>query len=224
MEEEGNGMKIAVFVSGRGSNMEAILSSIECGYLQSQVVFVFSDHPESKALETAKKAGIPCACEKKPDADFLLRNLREAGADFIVLAGYLKLIPSKLVEVFENRIINIHPALLPKFGGKGYYGMNVHRAVLEEKREEESAFPMVSLSSTTIDRSQAVTKSVRMPYYTGATVHFIDREYDKGSILMQARVDISDLDTAEEIAARVLILEHKILVAAIKILETGMLK
>lgn len=204
--------------------MEAILSSIKCGYLESEVVFVFSDNPESKALETAKNEGISCACEKKPEADFLLKKLQETGADFIVLAGYLKLIPSAVVAAFENRIINIHPALLPKFGGRGYYGMHVHRAVLEEKREEESAFPKVSLSSSVLDRSPAMLSSIRTPYYTGATVHFIDREYDKGNILLQAKVDIGDLDTAEEIAARVLILEHKILVAAIKILEAGMLK
>lgn len=212
-------MRIAVFVSGRGSNMEAILSAIRCGELESQIVFVFSDNAGSRALETARNAGIPCASEKNPGADFLLKKLREARADFIVLAGYLKLVPAEVVEAFEDRIINIHPALLPKFGGKGYYGIHVHRAVLEEKREEEFAFPSVSLSGNVSDCSVVIPKSIRMPYYTGATVHFIDREYDRGSILLQAKVDISDLDTAEEIAARVLVIEHKILVAAIKIIE-----
>lgn len=178
--------------------MEAILSAIERGELRSEAVLVFSDNPESMAIETARSKGIAVAVGIRPKGAELLELLQRAGADFIVLAGYLKLIPAEVVDAYEGRIINIHPALLPKFGGKGRYGMNVHRAVLEEKRAEEGSGE---------------------PYFTGATVHFVDREYDRGRILVQARVDVSDLTSAEEIAARVLICEHRIMVAALRILE-----
>lgn len=257
-------MKIAVFVSGRGSNMEAILSAIGRGELQSQVVLVFSDNPDSKALQTARANGITAISDKRPDAAHLLRILSDADADFIVLAGYLKLVPKEVVEAFSGRIVNIHPALLPKFGGKGFYGMNVHEAVLKEMREMKNsndsngskiASPQDDGSGDTgscngsvhiepgvtepggaetdgiarkdsgnrnhaADRSGSAD-SAESSYFTGATVHFIDAHYDRGRILLQAKVDVSDLDSAEKIAARVLILEHRILVAAIRIIEEG---
>ncbi len=178
-------MNIAVFVSGRGSNLNAILSSKELEGL-IEVKAVISDKIECPAFQIAKNfsiltysVGNQAGCIK---FDELISLLSDSKVELIVLAGFLKLIPNKMVDVFRSRIINIHPALLPSFGGKGMYGLNVHKAVFE--------------SSSKV---------------SGATVHFVDYTYDTGSIIAQRCVDISDVKSPEEIAERVIKIEHELL-------------
>ncbi len=192
-------MKLAIFASGRGSNMTAILDAIDRGELQSSVVFVFSNKKDSKALVTASERGIATYSDPKPSADLFRELVQKHGVEAIVLAGYLKKIPSAFIREFNGEIINIHPSLLPKFGGKGFYGMAVHEAVLAEKRSLES---------------------FGEEYFSGVTVHYVDEQYDTGKHLIQKKVSITDLDDAEEIAARVLVEEHKVIVEAVKILES----
>lgn len=183
-------MKIAVFVSGRGSNLKAILDSSELKNLV-KVEAVLSDKPDCKAFDIANQYNIKTYTlgegEHKLKSDEVITILKELNIELVVLAGYLKLIPSGLIDNFENRIINIHPALLPSFGGKGMYGMNVHRAVFNSSAK-----------------------------VSGATVHIVDKLYDNGKIIAQQCVDISDVKSPEEIAERVLKTEHIILPAVVK--------
>lgn len=180
-------MNIAVFVSGRGSNMKAILDSEELRN-KVKVSLVVSDKTDCKAFDTAEEYGIETvtvsAKEKKRCVSYsgLMDILESKNIELIVLAGFLKLIPVELVRKYKYKIINIHPALLPSFGGKGMYGMNVHKAVFESGAK-----------------------------VSGPTIHFIDEEYDKGWIIAQKAVDISDVTSPEEIAERVLNEEHKLL-------------
>ncbi|MEN8191660.1 MAG: phosphoribosylglycinamide formyltransferase [Bacteroidota bacterium] len=177
--------RIVVFVSGRGSNLKAILKSQS---EKIEIAAVVSDRLNCPAFEIADQYNIPTfSVSEKTKPGFvnyfdLLKHFSEVNVDLIVLAGFLKKIPDEVVEQFENRIINIHPALLPSFGGKGMYGKYVHQAVF--------------------DRSCQVS---------GATIHFVDKIYDNGKIIAQKTVDISDVNTPEEIAERVLGIEHQIL-------------
>jgi len=183
-------LNLAVFVSGRGSNLKAIIDNQELSSLIN-IKAVCSNDPNCNALKIAQSLAIDTYIVPKIQdetavstlIDFL--ELREI--ELIVLAGYLKLIPEFLVNRFEEKIINIHPALLPAFGGKGMYGMNVHKAVFESSAK-----------------------------VSGATVHFVNQEYDKGKIIAQRCVDISDVKSPEEIAERVLQIEHKLLPFVIK--------
>ena len=183
-------MKIAVFVSGRGSNLKAILINPDLKNLV-QVVAVISDKLDCGAFEIAKEFGIKTFTagvdEGKISNDEVTSELKKLGCELIVLAGYLKLIPDNLIDNFENRIINIHPALLPSFGGKGMYGMNVHKAVFNSSAK-----------------------------VSGATVHMVDKTYDTGKIITQKCVDISDVNSPEEIAEKVLRVEHQILPDVVK--------
>ena len=180
--------KIAVFVSGRGSNLKAILDSSQQDGNKIEVVCVVGDKIDCLAFEIAHINSIKTyAVSNVTKENYLayselITNLRNLKVDLVVLAGFLKKIPDELIEQFENRIINIHPALLPSFGGKGMYGINVHRAVFE--------------------------KSVQV---AGATIHFVDKIYDNGKIIAQECVNISDVETPEDIAERVLKIEHQIL-------------
>lgn len=183
-------MKIAVFVSGRGSNLKAILINPDLKNLV-QVVAVISDKLDCGAFEIAKEFGIKTFTtgigEGKISNDEVTSELKKLGCELIVLAGYLKLIPDNLIDNFENRIINIHPALLPSFGGKGMYGMNVHKAVFNSSAK-----------------------------VSGATVHMVDKTYDTGKIITQKCVEISDVNSPEEIAEKVLRVEHQILPDVVK--------
>ncbi len=183
-------MKIAVFVSGRGSNLNAILNFPDLKN-QIEVVAVVSDKIDCKAFETAREFGILTLTvgdgEGRIPQNSITATLKNLEVNFIILAGYLKLIPNDLIEKFENRIINIHPALLPSFGGKGMYGLNVHRAVFNSSAK-----------------------------VSGATVHMVDKTYDTGKIVAQKCVDISDVTNPEEIAERVLKIEHQLLPEVVK--------
>jgi formyltetrahydrofolate-dependent phosphoribosylglycinamide formyltransferase len=191
-------LKVAIFVSGRGSNLKAILDSYELKNLV-KVEAVLSDKPDCAAFNIANQYNIKTYTvgegEKKLKSDEVVSVLNELNIELIVLAGYLKLIPSELIDNFENRIINIHPALLPSFGGKGMYGMNVHRAVFNSSAK-----------------------------VSGATVHIVNKLYDNGKIIAQQCVDISDVKSPEEIAERVLEIEHSILPAVIKAFAENKIK
>ena len=176
---------IAVFVSGLCSNLKAILDSPKLKHL-AEVKAVFSDKADCGAFEIAKQFSIPTYCIGKSNGFITNKKLKDhlifLGIELIVLAGYLKLIPGEVVSSFKFRIINIHPALLPSFGGTGMYGANVHKAVFNSSAQ-----------------------------VSGATVHFVDETYDTGKIIAQRCVDISDVNSPEEIAERVLKIEHSLL-------------
>ncbi len=178
-------IRVAVFVSGRGSNLEAILNSPKLKKLVI-VKAVISDKAECPAFEIAKKNSIDTYNVGKQENFIhysdLAEFLKSLDIGLIVLAGFLKMIPETVIKNFNNRIINIHPALLPSFGGKGMYGMNVHKAVYNSGAK-----------------------------VSGATVHFIDEAYDEGKIIAQKKVDISDVKFPEQIAERVLKIEHELL-------------
>ena len=177
--------RIAVAVSGRGSNLAALGDALaESGLAEVAIVLSNRDAP---ALQLATERGWPSLRLADPsDAQEWLRTLREAKVDLLVLAGYLKLIPRDVVAAMSGRIINIHPALLPRHGGPGMYGARVHAAVLASGDSE-----------------------------SGATVHLVDAEYDRGAVLGQGRVKVLSGDTPETLAARVLAVEHRLLPAAV---------
>jgi len=188
-------LALAVFVSGRGSNLRAVLDSPALKNL-IQVKAVVGDKLYCPAFDIAKNFSIPVYSVGKKEGfisfDELEIILKDFKIDLIVLAGFLKLIPENFVRAFRNKIINIHPALLPSFGGSGMYGMNVHRAVFES--------------------------SVQV---SGASVHFVDETYDTGRIIAQQCVDISDVKSPEEIAERVLSIEHQLLPSVIEKIALG---
>ena len=178
--------RVAVLVSGGGTNLQALIDKIQKGELEeAEIVKVISSRPDAFALERAKKAGIETAvaAEQKD----VLRELRLSGADIVVLAGYMKVLSPDIIENYRNRIINIHPSLIPKYCGKGFYGIRVHRAVLEGGEKE-----------------------------SGATVHYVDEGVDTGKIIIQRKVPVMEGDTPETLAARVLETEHEILAEGLR--------
>jgi phosphoribosylglycinamide formyltransferase-1 len=195
-----NALNIAVFGSGRGSNFQAILRAMETGKLSgTRIVLVVSNNPGAGILEIARNHGIPALPlgEKQfpGEEQFvsnLLHMLSKHDVNFIVLAGYMKRLHPRLIQAYRNAIVNIHPALLPKFGGKGLYGMHVHEAVIAAGEK-----------------------------ISGATVHIVDEEYDHGPIVLQQAVPVHSSDTPESLAARVLEIEHEIYPEAIRLFAEG---
>jgi phosphoribosylglycinamide formyltransferase, formyltetrahydrofolate-dependent len=195
-------VNITVLVSGGGTNLQSVIDHIENGFLdKARIVQVISGSAGAYALERAAKAGIPGICIDKqqyPDDGIrnkaILQKLQEVHTDLIVLAGYMNILSAELIEAYQNRIINIHPALIPKYCGRGFYGKRVHRAVLEGQESE-----------------------------SGATVHFVDEGVDTGKIIIQEKVPVEPGDTEETLAARVLAVEHRILPQAIKLFCDGKL-
>ncbi|WJX16510.1 Phosphoribosylglycinamide formyltransferase (GART) [Trifolium repens] len=186
----GRRKKLAVFVSGGGSNFKSIHEASKRGSLHGDVIVLVTNKNECGGAEYARSHGIPVIVfpKAKAESDGLSPNdlvaaLRRFEVDFILLAGYLKLIPAELTRAYERSIFNIHPSLLPAFGGKGYYGMKVHKAVIASGAR-----------------------------FSGPTIHFVDEHYDTGRILAQRVVPVFANDTAEELAARVLREEHKLYV------------
>ena len=173
-------VRVAVLASGGGTNLQALLDTLGPD-APAHVVRVVTNRADAGALERARQAGVPTTVLRDPaDAAELLVAL--ADADLVVLAGYLKLVPQAAVARFRHRLINIHPALLPAFGGPGMYGRRVHEAVLAS--------------------GAAVS---------GATVHYVDEQYDRGPIIAQRRVPVRPDDTPDTLAARVLAAEHELL-------------
>ncbi|MCR5558656.1 MAG: phosphoribosylglycinamide formyltransferase [Butyrivibrio sp.] len=194
-------MKIAVLVSGGGTNLQAIIDGIDNGTItNTEICLVYSNNPGAYALERAKKAGIPSICKSPKDYEnreafneALLQTLTEADPDLVVLAGCLVVIPESVVKRFSGRIINIHPSLIPSFCGTGYYGLKVHEKALE--------------------------RGVRV---SGATVHFVDEGTDTGPIILQKPVMIRDDDTAKTLQQRIMEqAEWKILPMAIDLIANG---
>lgn len=188
-------LRLTIFVSGRGSNLRAVLESPKLKNL-IDVKAVVGDKINCPAFEIAESHSIPVYSVGKKEGFISFDELRtiliDLKIDLIVLAGFLKLIPENFVKAFQNKIINIHPALLPSFGGAGMYGINVHRAVFESSAQ-----------------------------VSGASVHFVDETYDTGKIIAQRCVDISDVKSPEEIAERVLRIEHQILPEVIEKIALG---
>lgn len=172
--------KILLFASGTGSNVENILKYFKDND-EIGVVSVFSNNPKALVLTVAEQHGVPTYVFDRAalEGGAVLNALNEAQPDLIVLAGFLWKMPEAIVHSYPDKIINIHPALLPKYGGKGMYGMNVHRKIFEEKEQE-----------------------------TGITIHYVNEHYDEGVYIMQQSVSIADCSTPEEIAAKVHVLEH----------------
>ena len=174
--------RLAVLASGRGSNLQAIVDHFDNLAREriAKVVLVASNRPDSQALVRAATVSIDIAIfDPSDDGSQLLALLRQFRIDLVVLAGYLKRIPSSVIREYAGRIINIHPALLPAFGGEGMYGARVHKAVIASGAKE-----------------------------TGVTVHLVDDDYDHGPIVAQWRVPVEKSDTVESLAARVLNVEH----------------
>ena len=173
--------KIAIFASGNGSNCENIIKHFSQSEV-ARVVLVVTNNPSAKVIERAKRLDTDISIVPKDsisDSSIMLPLLREKCIDLIVLAGFMLLIPSFLIDNYPHRIVNIHPSLLPKYGGKGMYGMHVHEAV-KENNEKES----------------------------GITIHFVNNEYDRGEIIAQYSTPVSPDDSAEEIAKKVHKLEY----------------
>jgi phosphoribosylglycinamide formyltransferase-1 len=188
--------KLAVLVSGSGSNMQSIVDSTKDGLLKglAEVALVVSSNPNAYAIERAQNEHIKAICIERKNfknefffSIAILNELQNSGVDFVCLAGYIRMIGAEIIKEYNHRILNIHPALLPKFGGRGMYGRYVHEAVMKSGEAK-----------------------------SGATVHFVDENYDTGGIILQQKVDISSCDTPTDVAKKVLIVEHQIYSKAIK--------
>jgi phosphoribosylglycinamide formyltransferase 1 len=189
--------KIAVLVSGGGSNLQSIIDNIDNGYLKNLIIdYVISDKTNVFAIERAKKAGIKTLIlEKSQFKEKLsdeIHGVLSGKVDLIVLAGFLSVIKGALMEEFKNKIINVHPSLIPSFCGKGMYGLRVHQA--------------------------AIDYGVKL---SGCTVHFVDEHTDTGAIILQNSVEVYPADTPETLQERVLKEEHKMLPKAIKLIAEG---
>jgi formyltetrahydrofolate-dependent phosphoribosylglycinamide formyltransferase len=185
---DGTKPRVAVFVSGGGSNLQSLIDATKAGILRAEIALVVSSRKKAHGMQRAADAGIDSFVFRfkkyeTPEAagQDLLGRLKDHGIDYVALAGFLSLLPAAVVQAYRNRIVNIHPALLPKYGGKGMYGHHVHDAVLAAGDLE-----------------------------SGPTVHIVDEIYDNGQILEQVRVPVLPNDTADTLAARVLQEEHKL--------------
>lgn len=179
-------LNIGVLISGGGTNLQAIIDETKSGGINGTVKLVISNKEDAYGLERARLSGIKAIYET--DEDKIIRLLKENNIDLIVLAGYLKIITPKFVDEFRNKIINIHPSLIPSFCGKGYYGEKVHQGVIDYGAK-----------------------------ITGATVHFVDEGADTGAIIMQETVNVEQDDDAKTLSKRVLEVEHRILKESIRL-------
>ena len=180
-------VRIAVLISGGGTNLQSLIDSIQNGYINGEIALVVSNRKKAFGLERARNANIKA--EHIKDEELLIKRLEEEKIDLIVLAGYLAIVSENLIRRYENRIINIHPSLIPSFCGPGYYGLNVHNEVYR--------------------------RGVKV---SGATVHFVSAVVDGGPIISQEAIDISNAKSPEEIQQMVLVnVEHKILPLAVKL-------
>lgn len=189
-------LKLAVLVSGGGTNLQAIIDSIEAGRIQqAEIRLIISSNSKAYAIERGKKHKIKTLVIGKENfssederTDAIINALTDEEIDLVILAGYMSILQPRLVRAFKGRIINIHPSLIPKYCGAGFYGKRVHQAVLDASERE-----------------------------TGATVHYVDEGVDTGPIILQEKVPVMTGDTAEQLADRVLNTEHKLLTEAINL-------
>ena len=187
-------LKIAVFVSGGGTNLQSLIDECQKGTINGEITLVVSNRLKAYGLERARNAGIKAECIK--DQKVLLERLKEEGIDLIVLAGYLAIVGEDLIKEYKNRIINIHPSLIPSFAGPGFYGLHVHEAAFQ--------------------------RGVKV---AGATVHIVREEVDGGPIILQQAMDVSNANSPEEMQEMVLLnIEHKILPEAVRLFCDGKLQ
>lgn len=180
-------VRIAVLISGGGTNLQSLIDSVQNGYINGEIALVVSNRKKAYGLERARNANIKA--EHIKDEELLIKRLEEEKIDLIVLAGYLAIVSENLIKRYENKIINIHPSLIPSFCGPGYYGLNVHNEVYK--------------------------RGVKV---SGATVHFVSAVVDGGPIILQEAIDISNAKSPEDIQQMVLVnVEHKILPLAVKL-------
>ena len=174
-------VNLAIFASGRGSNAKKIIEYFQ-NHSEVSVQLIVANRSNAKVLDLGSNYGIATQVLRRDpfySSTTFLQDLEKGNIDYLILAGFLWLVPAYLVQAYPNRILNIHPALLPKYGGKGMYGMNVHQAVADAKESE-----------------------------SGITIHYVNEHYDEGAIVFQASCAIEATDTAEQIAQKVLSLEH----------------
>jgi phosphoribosylglycinamide formyltransferase 1 len=192
-------LNICIFASGSGTNFRAIIEAKKSGIIKSNISLLITNNSDCGAVNIAVENNILFFhisrkvfpnCTDEEYSQIFLDKLEEYKIDLIVLAGYMKMIDAGIIRKFHNRIINIHPALLPAFGGKGMYGMNVHKAVIEAGVKE-----------------------------SGVTIHYVNENYDDGKIILQEKVEVTPDDTAETLQKKVLKLEHRCYAMAIGILE-----
>lgn len=187
-------VNIGVLISGNGTNLQAIIDGIKKGRINGSIKLVISNRKDAYGLVRCQKENIESMYINPKEYDDvtynrrLMEEFKKRDIDLIVLAGYMRVLSKEFVENYENRIINIHPSLIPSFSGKGYYGERVHRAALDYGVK-----------------------------YTGATVHFVDEGTDTGPIILQEVVPVYDEDTVETLSQRVLEVEHRILVEAVSL-------
>jgi phosphoribosylglycinamide formyltransferase 1 len=175
-------MNVAVFASGNGTNAQRIIDYFS-GNPQIKITLVLSNKQDAFVLQRAQHLNVPSFCftaNELKNTSIVLDKLKEYKIDFIVLAGFMIMVPDSLIKLFPNKIVNIHPALLPKYGGKGMFGDHVHKAVIEAKEKE-----------------------------SGISIHYVNEKYDEGAIIFQAKCEITPTDTPETLAARIHELEHK---------------
>lgn len=187
-------VKIGVLISGSGTNLQSLIDNIETGNIKGKITVVISNRKDAYGLNRARQKNIDALYIRQKDYesfenfnDAIIDELKKHNVELVVLSGYLKILTSKFIEEYRNRIINIHPSLIPAFCGKGYYGIKVHEEVIKYG---------VKLS--------------------GATVHFVDEDADTGPIIIQEAVEVGYEDTAETLQQKVLKIEHKILPLAVK--------
>lgn len=187
-------VRIAVFVSGGGTNLQVLIDACKEKYINGEIVLVVSNRKKAYGLERARNANIKAECIK--DDELLIKRLEEEKVDLIVLAGYLAIVSDKLISLYKNRIMNIHPSLIPSFCGPGFYGLHVHEHAFE--------------------------RGVKV---AGATVHFVSSVVDGGPIILQRAIDVSSAESPEEMQEIVLVnIEYKILKEAVKLYCDGKIK
>lgn len=193
-------LRLAVLLSGHGTTLQNLIDRIADGRLAARIVLVLSDHADAYGLERAANAGLSTAVVERPDCSTreefgqrIFQQIRASDADLVCLAGFMRLLP--IPDDFKNRVMNLHPSLIPAFCGKGYYGMHVHNAVIEYGAK-----------------------------VTGCTVHFADNQYDHGPIIVQKPVPVYDDDTAETLARRVHQQECETYPEAIRLFAEGRLR
>ena len=188
--------RLTILVSGSGSNMQSIADSTNRGILKglAEIVLVISNNPNAYDLKRAENGNIKVVCIERKDFEdeksfngTILEELQNIKTDIVCLAGYIRMIGQEIIDVYRGRMLNIHPALLPKFGGKGMYGYHVHEAVVKAGEKK-----------------------------SGATVHFVEEKYDTGKIIIQHEVEVFKSDTPQDVAKKVLAVEHRIYPEAIK--------
>lgn len=194
-------VKIGVLISGGGTNLQALIDNIEKGSINGEITAVISDKKGAYGIERAKSHGIYAVeidnksfTDKESFMNSIIDELERHNVELIVLAGFLSILSKRFIEKYRNRIMNVHPSLIPAFCGEGFYGQRVHRAVLEYGAK-----------------------------VSGATVHFVDEGADTGPIILQQSVQVEDDDTPETLAARVLKIEHRLLPEAVRLYCQGKL-